>query len=271
MKLKRLIADSGGTKTDWYGIDFQNTPIRFTTGSYHPILVDETFTAEQVLFWKQYDISECFLHFFGSGCLKTENQLKMKALFEAIGFDNALVESDLFAAARVIEDEKSMIAICGTGSVLFNVEYDQVIELRGGLGWENGDEGSGYYFGKLLLERITTNENRYPEITAIVNEWTPIEELLSLKNNPASKYQYAHLSILFGNHSSHPLIAGIHMENVQLFLEKYAADCHLIHFVGSYAYHTQDVFRFACSQRSIEIGTFIERPIESLAERMFRP
>ncbi len=47
MKFIRLIADSGGTKTDWCGIDEQKEKHSFTTESYHPIVIDTDFTARE--------------------------------------------------------------------------------------------------------------------------------------------------------------------------------------------------------------------------------
>lgn len=266
MKFTKLIADSGGTKTDWFGVDDQGDHHRFTTESYHPLQVDEAFINRQLEFWKQHTISDCILHFYGAGCLQEEKQEKMKAVFRKIGFADAFVESDLFAAAKAVNNENGMIAICGTGSVLFKVEHEQLVELRGGLGWDQGDEGGGFYFGKLLLQRLEDHPGDYPEIRNVIEKWKNMEELVSVKGKPESKSEYARLAALFSGHLSHPLIAGVHMENIQLFLQLYAGGCPSIGFVGSYAFYLQDYFRLACQMRGIEVTGFIERPIELLAK-----
>lgn len=269
MKFRQLIADSGGTKTDWCGIGFDRQLHRFTTESYHPQRVDAAFLQRQTEFWKQYDLSECFLHFYGAGCLREENQQKVKTALTSFGFSEMLVESDLFAAARAVADEDAMTAICGTGSVLFKVEHDQLIELRGGAGWEKGDEGSGFYFGKLLVLRLVENDGQYPEIRNIVEQWRSIEELKNSFGTPTSKELYSQLPQLFTEHQSHPLIAGIHMENIQLFMDRYATACTSIGFVGSYAFYMQDFFRLACKQRNIQPVTFIERPIDEIIKKTY--
>ncbi|MBX2948314.1 MAG: hypothetical protein KF704_03460 [Crocinitomicaceae bacterium] len=270
MKFRQLIAESGGTKTDWCGVDFDQQLHRFTTESYHPQrVVDTTFLQRQREFWKHYDLNECFLHFYGAGCLREENQQKMKTALKSFGFSEILVESDLFAAARAVGEQDAMIAICGTGSVLFKIEYDQLTELRGGTGWEKGDEGSGFYFGKLLVSRLMENNGQYPEIRQIVEQWNSLKELEDSYNTPASKELYSQLPRLFTAHQSHPLIAGIHLENVHLFLELYAHECDAIGFVGSYAFYMQDFFRLACTQRNIRPVTFIERPIDVIIKKTY--
>lgn len=269
MKFKRFIADGGGTKTDWCGVDEQGNLHRFSTESYHLLKADDEFITRQLEFWQQHDVSECFLHFYGAGCLRVENQQKMQFVFESIGFQETLVESDLFAAARAVDNEDVMIAICGTGSVLFKVEHDQLIELRGGLGWEQGDEGSGFYFGKLLLERLEDDKkDKYPEIRNVISQWKSTDELRSMQNQSESKSVYSQLPALLASHCSHPLIASVHVENIQLFLERYAKDCLSIGFVGSYAFYIQNYFKLACESRNIEIFTFVERPMDSLVKRL---
>lgn len=266
MKFIRIIADSGGTKTDWCALDQENKIHRFTTESYHPLHVNELFVSRQLEFWNQYDISDCFIHFYGAGCLREENQQKMKSLFDRLGFSSVLVESDLFAASRVAGEECDMVAICGTGSVLFKVEHEQLTELRGGLGWEDGDEGSGFYFGKLLLERLKTAGNNYPEIRNVIEKWKTFDELYSIQGKPESKSVYSKLSSLLTDYRSNPLVSSVHIENVQLFLELYAKECSSIGFVGSYAFHMKDFFEISCKTRNIKAFSFVERPIEILSK-----
>jgi hypothetical protein len=219
-------------------------------------------------FWKQYDISDCFLHFYGAGCLREENQRKMEHFLQSLGFLSILVESDLFAAVRVVGDEGEMVAICGTGSVLFKVEHGQLIELRGGLGWEQGDEGGGFYFGKLLLERLNTIGNNYSEIRDLIEKWKPLDELYSIQGMPESKSIYSKLSFVLVDYQSHPLISSVHIENIQLFLERYASECTTIGFVGSYAFYMRDYFEIACKKRNIKAFSFIERPIDILSKEL---
>ena len=104
---------------------------------------------------QKYDLE---VHFFGAGCLREENQLKMLAAFEQLGMRNVSVKSDILAGYLATSDQESgFVAIVGTGSVIGRIENREVSEIYGGLGYLNGDEGSGYYFGKLIIEKILAN------------------------------------------------------------------------------------------------------------------
>lgn len=267
MKLLRIIAESGGTKTDWFGVDNEMNEFRITTESYHPLTINEEFIAQQIAFWKQHDLSACQIHFYGAGCLQEDKKKIMQLALHQIGFSTVIVDSDLFAASTAVGTDEGMIAICGTGSVLFKIKYEQLIELRGGLGWEKGDEGGGFYFGKLLLNRLKSTD-KYPEIKEIIEKWKGFDYLISLEDSQASKSLYSQLALLFSDYKSHPLISSVHLENIHLFLEYYTKDVQLIHFVGSYAYYLQDFFQLACKARLITIGGFIERPIDVISKQL---
>lgn len=268
LKIVRLVADSGGTNTDWIGISSTGETVAFTTESYHPLRINEDFICRQITFWKQYDVSECFLHFYGAGCLKAENQKKMETFLTKIGFSEMLVESDLYAAARATDAECEMVAICGTGSVLVRVDHGQLLELRGGLGWDKGDEGGGYYFGKLLLERLEENKEKYLEIRNVISKWKAISELNRLKTEAISKEVYSQLPIILRDYINHPFVSSVHMENIQLFFEKYTNNVESIGFVGSYSFFLQDYFKLVCNQRKIKATSFVQRPIKSFANKL---
>lgn len=266
MKLKRLIAESGGTKTDWFGLDAAGEKVLFSTESYHPLHINDEFRAKQQKFWSAYDLSECILHFYGAGCLQEENKNTVAEFLSACGFKDPIVASDLFAADRALGEHNGMVAICGTGSAIFSIQHDQLVELRGGLGWETGDEGSGFYFGKLVLERIAHTHDEL--LVQTIEEWMPVEELMTMRGKKDSKYHFAHLSKILAPQKKHPVVSEIHLENVNLFLEKYAHDVQELSFIGSYAFNQQEFFKRACANRGIYVHTFIERPVKYLADTL---
>ena len=73
-----LIADSGGTKTDWClicGDDFYF----FSTESYHPNTLSSPSKLELTQFW--IDLTQKLAiscHFYGAGCSNEENHTKIK-------------------------------------------------------------------------------------------------------------------------------------------------------------------------------------------------
>lgn len=94
-----------------------------------------------------------FLYFYGSGCSSIEKK-EIKSALKAF-FANAeiYVEHDLLAAARACcGKEKGMVAILGTGSNSCLFDGENIIQNIPSLGYILGDEGSGAYMGKLLLQ-----------------------------------------------------------------------------------------------------------------------
>ncbi len=152
-----LIADSGLTKTDWRLALNENSIVSFETKGLSPFFCsDEDYrVALEEAFPKNIDISNVSqLFFYGSGCAGEEKGLKAQQALKAI-FKNADVRaySDLLGAARsLFGDGKGVIAILGTGSNIAYYDSKNIIHRTPSLGFVLGDEGSGAFIGKQLLQ-----------------------------------------------------------------------------------------------------------------------
>lgn len=152
-----LIADSGLTKTDWRLVLNDNSVISFETKGLSPFFCsDEDYrTALQTSFPKDVDPSNVsHLFFYGSGCAGEEKGQKAQNALKSI-FTEADVKvfSDLLGAARsLFADGKGVIAILGTGSNIAFYDGIKVIHRTPSLGFVLGDEGSGAFIGKQLLQ-----------------------------------------------------------------------------------------------------------------------
>lgn len=247
-----LIGESGGTKTDWCFIT-DSKKSYFTTESYHPRNFTSEFISKQHLFWSNYsELENCEIHFYGSGCFKVEAQAKMRDYLNQIGLENTNVNSDLLGASIALGLNGNWGAIAGTGSVVFRADNENIIELRGGLGRELGDEGSGYYFGKLLIEALHSNQ-----LDVTIQQ--EIESLI--KYNEESQ-----LPKLVEKFKDNQSILKIHKTNISMFVEKYLDSIDLIHFCGSYAFYNQDIFSETLIENGIKPGLFIERPLHKIVD-----
>lgn len=264
MELRKLIAESGGTKTDWFGTDAQNKKIQFSSESFHPANIDQNFIKRQRLFWENYQLQSCEFHFFGAGCLYEDKKQLMFDSLTQLGFEHIYIFSDLHAAFFALNKTTSPIAICGTGSVVFQFESESLTTLQGGLGWEHGDEGSGFYFGKLIVENLSQLKQNHSKIFNQINQWKNEEELNQIKHQSESKYIFAQIPALLTEFTDHPFIHAIHVQNCQLMIDKYMQNIHEVHFVGSYAYYHQAIFKMVCKKNQLKINSFLARPIEKL-------
>lgn len=270
MKKSYLIADSGGTKTDWCFIDHSIKKNFFSTVSYHPNLMTEEWINSLKEFWKQYvHIENLEVHFYGSGCLREPNKMKVENVFKIWGFKNVKVESDILAASRACFGNKDgWIGILGTGSVLAEIANKKVSKIYGGLGSLIGDEGSGFYFGKLLVQKYLKNE--FSSKTIIEIESNVEKEQLQLVDfgDVSTKDFLSSLSRIFSE-TKNQEIQQIHRENIFLFFDKYLPSTEInqtICFVGSYAQFTAEFIKEYLQKGNFSLGKIISKPIVSLTE-----
>lgn len=150
-----LIAESGSTKTDWRLIKGKKT-LSFQTIGFNPYHIGQDKILEELAAstLKSEVININILYFYGAGCSSIEKKKEIKSALKAF-FTNAeiYVEHDLLAAARACcGKEKGMVAILGTGSNSCLFDGENIIQNIPSLGYILGDEGSGAYMGKLLLQ-----------------------------------------------------------------------------------------------------------------------
>ncbi len=270
MKRAKLIADSGGTKTDWVLIDELNNCHYFTTDSYHPIHVTNEWIQEKSSFWLDYTQKyELEVHFFGAGCLREENQLKMLAAFEQWGMRNVSVKSDILAAYLATSNqENGYVAILGTGSVIGRIENREVSEIYGGLGYLKGDEGSGYYFGKLIIEKILADhfsEQTEKQLIEILGAKEFLKEKLG--ENPDKSF-VASISFLLKDIQNEELLA-VHLENAMTFIHLYLPKTEqnrTIGIVGSYGFYQRRLFNDLFQKQGWTVVKLVEKPIGELAK-----
>lgn len=265
-----LVADSGGTGTEWCFVAPDGDKTYFSGRSYHPLYWNDDFLIAESDYWqskKEMLFSE--LHFFGAGCLSDSNALKMKEVFHSIGFSNVNVQSDLHAAAfSALQNKNGSFAILGTGSVAAEMIDGNVQNITGGLGYLLGDEGSGYYFGKLLIQKLLKGELPNDLTHDLFKNLGSKPEILQ---NVYGSDGRAYLSALSRATAvfDHSFIHKIHKENIELFFNQIKPKLDLskgISFVGSYAYYLQDVLRETAKDRCITINSILEKPIEQLTE-----
>ena len=152
----KLIADSGGTKTQWCGIsDSKETEI-ITTIGLNPNFVSEkdiiTVLSVGVL-PKIYNTGIEEVWFYGAGCsgIAMEKKVK-KAIHSALPLCKVNVFSDLTGAARsMLGKNKGFVCMIGTGSNSGYYDGGTITYNVPPLGFILGDEGSGASLGKKIL------------------------------------------------------------------------------------------------------------------------
>ena len=267
-----LIADSGGTKTDWCLIS-PNHYYFFSTESYHPNTLSSPSKFELLVFWKDLTRKLAITcHFYGAGCSTEENQTKIKNHFtKDTNFIQLKVASDLIAAGiALLGNKEGYVGILGTGSVLTYYNKSQITEIIGGFGYLLGDEGSGYYFGKLVLQKYLKNELSKALTSLFETQYGNRYHILKNCYSPEGKAFISGMQINSDSEIIQREINLIHKENIDLFLTTYLPKEPVnkeISFVGSYAFYQKEILKTALEKLGWELVKVIQKPIEELVLR----
>jgi hypothetical protein len=261
-----LIGESGGSKTDWVLLDNKGQTTKFSGESLHPKnWLDFNFKKLN----KQFEMAgiaprESRLVFYGAGCNSFEQQNAFILLVQELSFSNVEVHGDLLAAClATLGEEDGFASILGSGSVLIEYENKKVVRHFGGLGREIGDEGAGFYFGKLVsgaYQKDKLNSTQKSILESVLAKKKPI----SLKKGDFSEETCLELAFLLSE-KTHEFM-DFHRENFKLFFRKYVdlPKNTTIHFVGSYAYFHESILKQVCNAYGYHPGKIIARPMEAL-------
>jgi N-acetylglucosamine kinase-like BadF-type ATPase len=156
MTSSKLIADSGATKAEWCLVTASKKKTIFTQGISPYFLnseqIREVLLKELCPKLKSAQVDEIF--YYGTGCAAAENARMIKKTLEKV-FPGPPIEvtHDLMAAARSLcKHEKGIACILGTGSNSCYYDGKKIMKNSPGLGFILGDEGSGAYLGRKILQ-----------------------------------------------------------------------------------------------------------------------
>jgi N-acetylglucosamine kinase-like BadF-type ATPase len=277
-----IIADCGSTKCDWLltqgGRDqrLENTvgfsPFFHSTDEIKAIL--ETQLVPKLV---PSEVKE--IYFYGTGVHDEHRAEIIGAALRAI-FPNAAVEveHDLLAAARATCGRNAGIAcILGTGSNSCYFDGTRILDNVPSLGWLLGDEGSGTHLGKALLRAMFYRELPADLQAAFDADYPEGHD--AIKDRVYEKGANAYLAAFtrfLGENLQHPLVRNLVAGSLGEFLDRHVVKYQgyqqvPIHFVGSIAYHFQDVLAKCMEERKLKLGIVVRKPIYPLADYHVKP
>ena len=186
-------------------------------------------------------------------------------VFEFPNFAKGTIAAGNSIAAATKEGAFSLVG--GGDSVaavkLFGFENNQICWIKGGEGYRLGDEGSGYYFGKLVFTdfvkgRLTSNQKE----DFIQNSPDFISANIDLIDDRSRISDIALLLSVSKEFQTY------HKTNIELFLTKEFGQItnETIDLIGSYGYYNSSLIMEVFAVKNIVIDQFIERPIDRLVE-----
>ena len=275
-----LIADSGGSKTDWALIDGKNIR-RTRCPGLNPNLLNPR-EIEQILdgpikAWLG-DVKPDRLCFFGAGLAADNVRQEMAArLRQFVGSSGSVrVETDLVAAGYACFGKGAgAVGVLGTGSVAFRWENEAVAARAGGLGHLLGDEGGGVSLGRSLC-RLVARERLSPRLMQAFYAATNIEY------GRLPRYLYAHprplrfladLAPFLAGHREDPLIQALLRRQFSAFIAETVSmvrqDADPVMLMGGIANAFRPELSEICAESGLKRVSFLESdPIFGLAKHL---
>ena len=273
----KLIADSGATKCEWCLITNGKKKTILTQGI-SPYFLDEAqiitiLNKSLIPKLKEVVIEEVF--FYGTGLSNANNALIVKKALKFL-FKKAKIqiETDLTAAARALCGKKKGIAcILGTGSNSCYYDGKKMQKNSPGIGYILGDEGSGAYLGKKVIQHFLYNTFDEEIMARFEKQFktTPVEILETVYKQPLANRYLASFAIFLAENRGHYMIENIIEDGLNDFffthIYKYKESwTYPINFIGSIAFGFKDVLQDLCKTYELELGRVLKTPMKGLIE-----
>ncbi len=273
----QLIADSGATKCEWLLLNKGSKKTIITSGISPYFLngqqIVELLQKDLLPELKNVEAGE--VHFYGTG-LSNPNNAKIIAnsLKQLFKHAKVTVNTDMLAAARALcGNEKGIACILGTGSNSCYYNGTKIVKNRPGLGYILGDEGSGAYLGKKVIQYYLYNTFD-EDLKALFDAkyvTTPAEILENVYKKSLPNRYLATFAIFLAQNRGHYMIENIIEDSFNDFffhhLYKFRESWRLpVNFIGSVAFGFKDVLQDLCNSYQLELGKVLKNPMAGLAK-----
>ena len=278
-----LIADSGSSKTDWAYFDKSTNKFKIIrTIGLNPYFIDSKRIIEELnsssdLLKISKSITKIF--FYGAGC--TEDS-KKNIIFDSLNsffLDSDInIEHDILGACLSVKFKKTSInCILGTGSIacIFN---GKEIELSvPSLGFILGDEGSGNYFGKKILNLYLTNQlPRNLKTNFEKNFDISYEKIMTnVYHSERPNFFLSSFFSFLAKNQTDPYISNILKNGLLDFLNIHVFSIpnfkdYDINFFGSVSLILKDKLIEILREKKCKIGSFVDKPIIGLCNYHYK-
>jgi glucosamine kinase len=273
----KLIADSGATKAEWCLITDGKKKTVITQGIHPWFLTIEQIQqlVQKELVPKLKNARQDEIFYYGTGCANRDNAAAVKkALMQVFAGAKVDVNHDLMASARATcGREKGVACILGTGSNSCYYDGKKIVSNSPGLGYVLGDEGSGAYLGKKVLQYYlynTFDDDLRARFDATYVT-TTAEILESVYKKPLPNRYLASFTKFLADNRGHYMIENIIEDGLNDFffnhLCKYKETWTLpVSFVGSVGFGFKDVLQQLCSSYEFELGKVMKNPMPGLVD-----
>lgn len=274
-----LLADSGSTKTSWLCYHLSSKEkMTFTTLGINPIIhhqedIIRIISENKDLIALGNQIKK--IYFFGAGCSSnSRNEIAKNAMQTIFNQAEIQIDEDMVAAGiSICGGEKGIACILGTGSNSILYDGQNWHNSNAGIGFILGDEGSGAYFGKLLLRDFLyqTMPNEIYQYIKDNYKLTKDDIFSKVYKMPSPNRYLASFAPVLSEFRENDYCQMMLQNGFTEFFD-YHITCFddyknmPVGFVGSIAYIFQDEIKNVAKSFDVQLGKFIKEPIDGLLD-----
>ena len=280
-----IICESGSTKADWAIVQDDNQIIYTETVGINPLFHDGAFIYSELA--KNASLATIkdapvSIFYYGTSCSSpARNKIVQDGLASFFTKAHSIeVQHDLDGAVFAVATRgvPSMVSILGTGSNACFYDGQVITQQIGGNGFIISDEASGAYFGKVLIgdflnELVPANMHRYMKEEMHLTRDILIDSIYRKPNANVYLAQFTKVLTLFKKET---YVQTILRAGFQLFVRKHICrfpnyQQYPAHFIGSIAYHFQDILSQVCNEERVVVGNIIQKPMDGLVKFHIQP
>lgn len=271
----KIIVDSGSTKAHWLIYDQHKEGHKiFTSLGMNPYHNSDENLQNILNTLKINDSTSknvSDLYFYGSGCSQKDQIARIyKVLLEKFPKSKISIASDMLGAGRAgLGMDTGIVAILGTGSNAAFMEKGQMKQGILSYGYILGDEGSGSYLGKKILQAYL-----HGELSQIAECWIKSHYDVSRQNILQQLYQeqqpnrfLAQFAPVASSFPQDEKLQEIVLESFRKFFNYYISKFDFqdkFAAIGSIAFHFQDQLRMVSQEHHFKQIQVLASPIEAL-------
>ncbi|WP_421869577.1 hypothetical protein [Marinoscillum sp.] len=263
-----VIADAGGSKTDWRLID-NGRVLQYVSGGFNAqthSLKQLTASLPSEINWSKVNQ----VHYYAAGISDSTGSSVKELLQKHTVQSNVFVYPDTLGVARgLLGADAGWVGILGTGSAAFYYDGKTISIRKPSLGYLLGDEGSGVALGKELVQRYVRGflskelqhviERTFPGIS----EAQMLDEVY--QNGNMKTYLSQFVPFLVDNQSHpeiHQLVAYCFERYFEAYFENKSPET--IAFSGSVGFLLGNILQKVARSRAISIQRTVQSPIAGL-------
>ncbi|NJL13823.1 MAG: hypothetical protein HC913_13025 [Microscillaceae bacterium] len=271
-----LIADGGATQVKWAGWTQAHYVQYWQTTGLNPYqqtdtLIEEILQKELLPQLPQDQVHQ--IYFYGAGCHHPAHQKRLQGIFKTLfPVAQAQIASDILGAARsVFGSDSGLIGILGTGANISAYDGQQIVHDDFSLGYILGDEGSGAYFGKLLVADYLNKglPQALQQAFAKTYPFTRETALREVYQSPFPNRYLAGFMPFLQTYQHEPYVKQLLRQGFGQYFDKYVlrlpeAMYWPLCLNGSVAWHFQDILAQEAQKRNLHWKAVIKDPLAGL-------